>query len=39
LFETLLENTEINFKHRKRMMDVAFDWRPIYQSPSHFLTK
>jgi asparagine synthetase B (glutamine-hydrolysing) len=28
LFETLLENTEINFKDRKRMMDVAFDWRP-----------
>jgi len=26
LFEKLLENTEINFKSRKRMMDVASDW-------------
>ena len=26
LFETLLNNTEINFKDRKRMMDVCRDW-------------
>lgn len=26
LFETLLEDPEINFKHRKRMMDVCRDW-------------
>ena len=26
LFETLLNNTEINFKGRKRMMDVCRDW-------------
>ena len=26
LFETLLNNPEINFKNRKRMMDVCRDW-------------
>ena len=26
LFETLLNNTEINFKGRKRMMDICKDW-------------
>ena len=26
LFETLLNNTEINFNERKRMMDVCRDW-------------
>ena len=26
LFETLLNNTEINFKGRKRMMDICRDW-------------
>jgi hypothetical protein len=26
LFETLLNNTEINTKDRKRMMDVCRDW-------------
>ena len=26
LFETLLNNPEINFKNRKRMMDVSRDW-------------
>jgi len=26
LFETLLNNPEINFKGRKRMMDICRDW-------------
>ena len=27
LFETLLNNKEINFNNRKRMMDVCWDWQ------------
>ena len=26
LFETLIDNKEINFKNRKRVMDICKDW-------------
>jgi asparagine synthetase B (glutamine-hydrolysing) len=32
LFETLLDNKEINFKNRSRMMDVSRDWYKLNQS-------
>ena len=34
VFETLLNNNRINFKHRKRVMDICRDWADNKQSTS-----